>query len=121
MYTCTYICIVYRTNEKEKSDGRRKKSLTTSLQLRYAPWNRSFTLRRSRLPLLLFDVPLAFLSRTIKLNVFEERPLYHRARPVYNYSMTLDLRYCLTSRNMILVSNGGIIFPFYDNKSENLK
>lgn len=53
------------SNEKEICGGR-KRSLTTSLQLRYAPRNRAFTLRRPRSPLPLFGVLLRFLSRTIE-------------------------------------------------------
>lgn len=53
------------SNEKEIC-GERKRSLTTSLQLRYASRNRAFTLRRPRSLLPLFGVLLRFLSRTIE-------------------------------------------------------
>jgi len=66
---------IVRNNSRERSSelnekeicGERKRSLTTSLQLRYAPRNRAFTLRRPRLPLPLFGGTFTlFLSQTIE-------------------------------------------------------
>jgi len=86
---------IVRNNSRERSSEPnekeicgRKRSLTTSLQLRYAPRNRAFTLRRPRSPLPRSLVYFYAFYHERSSAVFKEKPLVRTAGR--NYSMNLS-------------------------------
>lgn len=97
------------SNEKEICCGR-KRSLTTSLQLRYAPRNRAFTLRRPRSPLPLFGVLLRFLSWTI------ERRFQGKAARQDVIIQWICRTYCLTKSKSNSFSMGKYSLFIFDGK-----